>query len=402
MKILYLLTQDLESPSGLGRYLPLATQMVSLGHQVTVVALHSDYGSLKPKRFVREGLEIWYVSQMHVQKHGSTKKYFSAGDLIKISLQATWRLLHAVLTIPVDIVHVGKPHPMNGLAGMLAQRMHHYQLYVDCDDYEAYIGNFRHQWQRGIVSFFEQHVPSKAIYVTTNTFFSRQRLIASGIPEEKIVYIPNGVDRKRFIPPLEGQVANLRSQLGLDGCQVVAFIGSLNLTSHPVDLLIRAFKLVRSQFTKARLLIVGGGSDLDRLADIAKQNGLEQDIIFRGRVDPGQVNLYYRVADVSVDPVYDNGAAQGRAPLKMFESWACGVPFVSCDVGDRRLLLGDPPAGILAKPGDAASLAEKIGQVLSDMDLMQLLRERGYVRVKSYYWDMIAPQLAAVYEKNIR
>ncbi len=47
MRILFLLTQDLDSPSGAGRYQPMAKYLTKLGHQVTIAALHSNYFSLK-------------------------------------------------------------------------------------------------------------------------------------------------------------------------------------------------------------------------------------------------------------------------------------------------------------------------------------------------------------------
>ena len=64
MRIHFLLTQDLESPSGLGRYFPMARELVRLGHQVTISALHSDYANLKHKDEVVETLKgfkkKWY------------------------------------------------------------------------------------------------------------------------------------------------------------------------------------------------------------------------------------------------------------------------------------------------------------------------------------------------------
>jgi hypothetical protein len=45
-KITFLLTQDLESPSGLGRYWPMARYLAALGHQVKIGALHSNFNSL--------------------------------------------------------------------------------------------------------------------------------------------------------------------------------------------------------------------------------------------------------------------------------------------------------------------------------------------------------------------
>jgi glycosyltransferase involved in cell wall biosynthesis len=124
-------------------------------------------------------------------------------------------------------------------------------------------------------------------------------------------------------------------------------------------------------------------------------------VIFLGRVAPQEVPLYYHLADVSVDPVYDDGAARGRSPLKLFESWACGVPFVSGDVGDRRKLLGQPPAGLLTKPGDPVSLGEAILRVLGDPDLGAALCRRGRERVRDYNWGKLARNLESEYRRSL-
>ncbi|MGW8252136.1 MAG: hypothetical protein ACWGO1_15960, partial [Anaerolineales bacterium] len=68
MKILFLLTQDLESPSGLGRYAPMARELSALGHRVQVAALHSAYDELEHKQLQMAGAQISYVAPMHVRK----------------------------------------------------------------------------------------------------------------------------------------------------------------------------------------------------------------------------------------------------------------------------------------------------------------------------------------------
>ncbi len=399
MRLTFLLTQDLDSPSGLGRYWPLARELARLGHRVTVAGLHPDLPSLPAARFSREGVDICYVAPMHVQKTGNIKRYYSSRELLSITARAAWQLTKSALTVPSDIFHVGKPHPMNGLAGWISSRLQRQTLFVDCDDDEAGSGRFSSGWQQQSVAFFERQIPRQARYVTTNTQYMRQRLIEFGVSVERIVYLPNGVDRQRTLdPPLE-QVEALRQELGLEGKQVIAYLGSLSLPSHPVDLLIDAFPLILAQNPQAVLLLVGGGEDYENLKRKAGALGLEHQVRFCGRVAPDQVPLYYRLANVSVDPVYDNPAARGRCPLKLFESWANGVPFVTADVGDRAWLIGDPPAGLIAQPGDKAALAQAICQVLEHPDLAQALRRLGLQRVEAYYWDRLVHQIDVVYRQ---
>ena len=402
MNILFLLTQDLESPSGLGRYAPLGRELARLGHQVHIATLHSAYETLQARESDLGGARVSYVAPMHVRKQGSLKTYYSTAGLLAVTARATWQLSRAALTSQADIIHIGKPHPMNSLAGMAAKTLRGRRLFLDCDDYEAGVGHFTSAWQKRGVVFFEDRMPFQAQHITTNTYFTRDRLVRLGISPQRISYISNGIDRGRFAPPEPDRLSQLRAELGLEGKQVVAFIGSLSRPGHPVDLLFEAFELVHRQLPQSVLLVVGGGDDFPRLQQQAKDMGLGGAIRFCGRIPPEQVAHYYHLAQVSIDPVLEDDAARGRSPLKLFESWACGVPFVSCDVGDRCRLLSPQeddrlPAGLLAAPGDAASLAEQILRVLQNPDLAAELAQIGRQRADDYYWDVLTKNLEQVY-----
>jgi len=398
LRIAFLLTQSLESPSGLGRYWPLSKELVRLGHEVTILALHHDFHAVDQRCFTRDGVQVHYVGQMHVHKTGNRKEYFSPTHLIWITTLGTWRLTQAALQVPADVIHLAKPHPMNGMAGLAACRLRGKYLYLDCDDYEAESNYFNGKWQQQGVIFFEDRLPLQAHGVTTNTYFMAQRLQGLGVSTERIVYIPNGVDRTRFSRPDLERVATLRTELGLNGHPVVCYLGSLSLASHAVDLLVEAFVLLSQWVPEVRLLLVGGGEAYESLQQQAQAAGVGERTVFVGRVAPERVIDYYHLANVSVDPARDDLAVRARSPLKLFESWAAGIPFVTADVGDRRELLGDPPAGLLAVPGDAESLAAAISEVLQNPDLANTLKCRGQERVRSFYWEQLVKDFVRVYQ----
>jgi glycosyltransferase involved in cell wall biosynthesis len=400
VKILFILTQDLESPLGIGRFWPLARVLAARGHQVRIAALHSNWPKLTERRFEREGVRVEYVAPMHVIKTGNQKQYYSTGRLFGVVVSATWGLSRFALSSPVDIIHVGKPHPMNGIAGLLAARLKGSTLCVDCDDYEAGSNRFAGGWQQAVVAFFERRIPCSAKLVTTNTMEMKSKLISWGCSAERIFYLSNGIDLQRFSPTDPVKIDVLRTQLGLSGKRVVLFSGTLSLPSHPVDLLLQSFVHVLQIYPDAALLLVGGGEDIQKLMDQSRALGINQATHFTGRVLPSEVPFYYALAELSVDPVYDNDAARARSPLKLFESWACGVPFVTAPVGDRPYLLSQPPAGMMAKQaGDPLALAESIMQILGSKNLAQELRYRGLERVKQYTWDRLAVQLEQAYQE---
>ena len=398
-RITFLLTQSLSDPSGLGRYYPLAKELVKLGYQVSVLALHPDLDSLAQRRLEVSGIHVHYVSQMHVRKTGSQKTYFGPWALARVALAGSLRLGWQALLDKADVIHVGKPHPINGLAALGARFLRGRDLYLDCDDYEAESNRFSGRWQKAMVALWEDRLPRLARGMTVNTRFTQQRYIALGFPAARMVYVPNGVDRERFghVDPHGYRVQDLRRRLGLQDKRVVAYVGSMSLVNHPVDLLLDAFGAVREPCRDAVLLLVGGGEDYDALRRRAVELGLQEGAIFVGRVPPEEVPGYLSLAEVSVEPVRDDLAGRARSPLKIAESLAVGTPVVAGDVGDRREMLGDGQAGLLVRPGDSSALATGILTLLQDRERAQAMRQSALRLREGMYWDVLVKEFVKVY-----
>ncbi len=400
MRVVFLLTQDLESAYGLGRCWPLAKELVRLGNEVAILALHPDYHALKAeeKNFTREGVNIRYVGQMHVRKVGSRKSYFKPSRLLWVSLLGTFQLARSAMLVHPDVYHIGKPHPMNSLAGLLASRLHNTTLYVDCDDYESVSNRFSRIWQKWIVSLFERFVPRLSDGVTVNTRFMVQKLLESGVARDLITLVPNGVDYPRFASIHQHEVSTLRSELGLEGKRVVLYLGSMSLANHSVDLLLEAFTIIREVERSAVLLLVGGGEDYDVLQAQANSLQLADSALFIGRVPSSRAPLYYHLAEVSVDPVRNCPTAKARFPLKIVESATAGVPVVTGDVGDRRAMLDNGETGVLVSPGSPQSLAEGVLSILQDPDRMARMSQAALVCSQKWHWGHLVRDFAKAYE----
>ena len=396
MHVAFLLTQSLSSPSGLGRYWPVSKELVRLGYEVTVIALHHDLALAERRRFTQDGVRVWYVSQMHVRKVGDRKLYFSPARTVAVSAAATWHLTWAALRTPADVYHVAKPHPMNSIAGYIASRVKGKPLLVDCDDYEAASGRFSTRWQRQIIAAFEDWMPRLARGVTVNTRFMMERLRDLGVSSDRIVYVPNGVDRARFARNLPSD--GIRKAYGLDeGEDVIVYVGTLSMHSHPVDLLLDAFARVVQSGCKAVLLIVGAGEDYDSLRERTRSLALGDRVHFAGRVSPEEVPAYLALATVSVDPVRDDDTAAARSPLKIVESIAARVPVVTGDIGDRAMVLCDGRLGILVPPGDSEVLAQGLMALLRDPQKRYRMAEAAAAERERWYWDRLVHRFVRVY-----
>ncbi len=394
--VTFVLTQSLECPSGVGRYWPLAHSLAIRGYRVRVLALHPDFGALAQRRFMREGVDVWYVGQMHVRKMSSQKHYFSPLRLLGVVALSTLKLSWAAATNSEGIFHLCKPQPMNGVVALVLLAMRR-QVYLDCDDLESASNQFGAEWQRSVVSWFEERLPRWARGVTVNTNFLLAR-IKRMAPQKRCVLVPNAVDARRFTPPSTETIAKFRQRYKLEGRPVVVYVGSLSLVNHPVDLLLESFAwVVVRDMPQAMLMLVGGGADLTWLQNRVLELGIEDNVRFVGRVPPSDVPVYYAAADISVDPVRNNEIAQARSPLKLYESLIVGTPVVTGDVGDRRQVLDNNEA-MLVPAGDAYVLGKRLSALLQDEATRACLRAWALDHREQFLWSSRLDDFICIYE----
>jgi glycosyltransferase involved in cell wall biosynthesis len=404
VQILFIGQQSLSSPSGLGRHWPLAKELAALGHRVRIITLHHDWEQFETPTFIQAGVEISYVGQMQVLKRDGQKSYYPPWKLLQISLQSVMNMRRAILQglqEGFDIVHLMKPHPVNGLAWLLArQGAHRPHFFLDCDDYELGFVAHRNFVMRYPVTWFENNIPGMARAVSFNTAHAQNRLVAQGVEAKRLFYLPNGVDRSRFDRRDERLEGELRQRYrSVDG-PLAIYLGAISIASHAVDLLIQAVSLAKQQVPNLRLLIVGTGSDRQALEQLVSSMGLSDSVIFTGQVEPEDVPSYLRIADISVEPTRSTPVAEGRFPLKIIESLASGLPVVCGAVGDRIPTLaptGQEQAGLLVDPDDPYTLAQGICSVLQSQALAEKLRSAALLRSEDFYWDRLAPTVLKMY-----
>lgn len=398
MRIAFLTTTSLESPYGLGRCFPFARQLATRGHDVHIVALHHDFAATVLRQFQTEGVWVHYVGQMHARKVGDTTVYFGPLRLLWVILAGMWGLTVQAIRLQADVYQIGKPHPQNSFAGLVASRLpRRRRVFLDYDDLEAEINRTSNRWQRSTLAWLESTIPRWVDGVTVHAQFLDDRLVALGVPKTRILRLPSCVDPARFHAVTEAALELWRKRLALDGQRVICYVGTLSLGNHPVDLLLHAFARLINGWDNLVLLIVGGGADLVALQQLAAQLKITNQTRFVGRVTPAVVPTLFRLAEISVDPVEANDVARARWPLKIIESLASGVPVVTGDVGDRRVLLGNGSAGLLVEPGNAAALATALAEILRNSALHAQLKAGCRVQLQQYDVTQLTERLLQFY-----
>jgi glycosyltransferase involved in cell wall biosynthesis len=140
---------------------------------------------------------------------------------------------------------------------------------------------------------------------------------------------------------------------------------------------VQALTRVRQARPDARLLLVGGGPQEQALRGAVREAGLEDKVVFAGRVPHGEVQRFYSVVDVFAYPRRSMRLTELVTPLKPLEAMAQGQLLVASDVGGHRELIRDGETGVLFKAGSADALADAILHLLDERARWPQLRAQG-------------------------
>ena len=203
----------------------------------------------------------------------------------------------------------------------------------------------------------------------------RGDLIDRGIDPGKIMVSPNGVDLGLFGDPPPRDDA-LAMTLGLDGADVVGFIGSF-YDYEGLDDLIAAMPALVAARPTAKLLLVGGGPMAKALRAQAAASAVAGAIRFVGRVPHEEVERYYGIVDILAYPRKRMRLTDLVTPLKPLEAMAQGRLVAASDVGGHRELIRDGDTGTLFAPDDPAAIATALTGMFADRSGWDARRDRA-------------------------
>jgi glycosyltransferase involved in cell wall biosynthesis len=145
---------------------------------------------------------------------------------------------------------------------------------------------------------------------------------------------------------------------------IVAYIGRLDAEKH-IPVLIRAFVRVLAS-VDAHLLVVGDGTEVEKLHDLVRKFGIQKKVTFTGKVTDDEIVELHKVGAVYCIP--SPAELQSIATL---EAMASGKPIVAVDAGALRELCQDDRNGYLCQQDDDEEIAAALTNILLDSKLRQ-------------------------------
>jgi glycosyltransferase involved in cell wall biosynthesis len=214
---------------------------------------------------------------------------------------------------------------------------------------------------------------------------------AFGLPPDKQVMIPNGVNADVYAEAQSKDLTQFRRRFALPSEKIVLFVGRL-VYEKGVHVLVNAIPKVLDRIN-AKTVIVGNGYMKEQISGIVKGLGIDQKVMFTGFVDDETLRRLQTCADVSVVPSLFEPFG-----IVALEAMAAKSPVVVSDTGGLAEIVEHDVDGIKVYTNNPDSLAWGITRVLTDERNANRLRSNAYRKIQEKYnWDKIAKQTIDVY-----
>jgi glycosyltransferase involved in cell wall biosynthesis len=324
--------------------------------------------SVKVKRFdVNNGLRRFLFEKLYKIRGGYRLVQTLLGDLTEywrhgpITLKMFWELMKD----KPDLVMVSNNYAFQGVIGFFAKHWFNMPFVF------IPITHIHHPsaYDPAVKKILE-----KADSVIACTEFEKQFLIKQGLPEQKIVSIPLGIDCR-----FASSAYDFRKEYGLSQELIVGYIGR-KIDKKGVNHLVEAMRIVWKRYPQTRLLLAGKlEKDYEGTFDalIKSLSSDEQKrLIVINEMDDNQKNGMYRALDlfVMVSQIDSFG-------IVYLESWLFGKPVVGARNTPQETVIDHEHDGLLVEYGNVSELAQAIEKILSNKFFRETLGRNGQEKV---------------------
>lgn len=231
---------------------------------------------------------------------------------------------------------------------------------------------------------FISKIDYDAIIAVSN--YVKQEMIDLGVSEDKLHVVYSGVDLAKYDAVKAPEKED----------ESIVYIGNL-LPHKGVSDLICALKSVKQNFPNALLNIIGSGPMFDTLKMQTNELGLEDNVVFYGRVpDLTKMKLLKASRCLVLPSIMESFG------LVFLEAMACEKPVIAYDIPAARETISDGYNGFLVPQKDVNYLSSKISDILSNKSKAKKMGRNGRKLVKERFtWKKTAEKTLAVYKKAL-
>lgn len=362
----------------------LQRELEKNGHDVYVITNHKAMTMKKEGNVLRlPGLELKWLYGYKL----STPYHFSARDEIK--------------NMHLDVIHVHTEFGVGMFGRIVAKYLNipvvttYHTMY---EDYTHYVNRFEidevDKVTKKVVSTFSRSISDSAQAVISPSEKTKETLLKYGV-KTPIYVIPTGLNFDKFHPDNidPQQVQAIREQYGIhEDERLIVFVGRI-AQEKSIEIPIEGFRYVKDP--KIKLMIVGGGPQLEELQEMVKRYHLEKQVIFTDKKLPEEVPAYYACADCFVSASLTE--TQG---MTYIEALACGLPVFARYDDVLKDLVIEENSGFLFETGQ--EFAEKLTDFMHrSVEERKAFSKRALEKIVKYDSKVFYSKVLSVYYQAI-
>ena len=394
MRIL-MLTQYFYPENGAAqvRLLEVVKAIRDHGHEIEVVTAFPNYpngvipSEYRGKYFMKdshEGIRIFRTWIYPVQRGKFWKRLLNYFSFV---FSAVYGILKAG---KADYIFVESPPLFIGFTAFFAKRVKGAKLILNISDLwpesAVSLGLVTNRSVIALTEGLERSMYKAAWRISAQTEGIINSLKDRGIPEDKLVFLPNGVNPDLFAP--QAADTALLQELKLSDKFVILYAGTMGY-AHGLEVALQAAKSLEATDPEVVFLFVGDGSEKPRLQEMAQDLKLSN-VRWIDFQPITEMKRYYSLASISLSTLRRYKLSEGVRPSKLFPGLASAKPLIYVGEGEGAKIVEESGGGIVLPPEEPELLARAILELKRDPARCREMGKRGREFVSLHYsWNSI-------------
>jgi glycosyltransferase involved in cell wall biosynthesis len=216
-----------------------------------------------------------------------------------------------------------------------------------------------------------------------------------GIPEDRVVVTPNGVDFDIYYPrDKDAALAQVQQRYGVRAPYIL-YVSRIEHPGKNHVRLIQAFGHLKASLGIPHQLVLAGSpwSRAKEVQRVAAQSPFSKDIAFIGFVDAADLPALYSAADLFSFPSLYEGFG-----MPILEAMACGTPVTCSNLSAMPEVAGD--AGLLFDPYSEEDMSNTMERMLTDANFREQCIQKGIERCRQFTWANTARKTLEVIQQT--
>ncbi len=379
MKIL-LINQSFVPPDEPGhtRHFEMAGYLRSCGHEMVIVASDSNYqtGLRTVERkglYVEQVIEGIRVLRAYSAQTLHRSYFWRAISFFSFMLSSVWAALQVK---DIDLIMGTTPPIFQSVSAWFVAFLRRKPFLLEVRDlWPAFAINMSVIKNPVVIALahgLEKFLYTRATHILVNSPAYKEYIVAKGVPEKKITFIPYGTDIDMFNPGVDG--SSVRERLGLKDKFMVLYAGAMG-QAHDLYTALRAARRLNDE-AHIQFAFFGAGKERANLEAEAQRLGLKN-VQFAGTCPKKEMPAVIASADVCLAILQNLQMFRTTYPNKVFDYMASARPTVLVIDGVVREVIEASNGGAFVEPGNDELLAKTILELSKDPGRVKQMGENA-------------------------